>query len=308
MGEAERLGEGTACMLNRAGVGVDHALAFDRLEQPLERDLMRPHADGWRGARHQHLRIAGANEIRQLAGRSAGAPSTATGKIAEAGVLGQDGQESVDCIGRQAIANDNAIEFARVEAPGALLDAERAHHAHALADGDAQGGMMAAAADQQNGGVVERIAGGKLGHDVAFLAERFGASDHGGMERAKPKPRGDAGEQLLNRRVVGNRHGVGQGWGVVNPKPHDHGEKGGSVGSPAGQCGYLVGIAGRFEHDGGGLDLGDGGGGAGPGGFEDRKGAGVDQGLGQPAVGLLGNDQDRTLQGHGRTEHPTAEA
>ena len=91
-----------------------------------------------------------------------------------------------------------------------LIDAERADHAHALADRDAQRRMMAAAADQQHGRVVERIAGRQFGDDVALVLERLGAAKHGGVQRAQPQRADDARDQLLGRRVVGDRQRVGQ--------------------------------------------------------------------------------------------------
>ncbi len=112
--------------------------------------------------------IAGADEIRQLAGLRTGAQHRHR-QVAETRVLGQHRKEGVYRTGGEAIADDDAVDLAGLKAAGALIDAERAYHAHPLADRDAQGRVVAATANQQHRGIVERIAGRQFGHDVALV-------------------------------------------------------------------------------------------------------------------------------------------
>ena len=81
------------------------------------------------------------------------------------------------------------VHLARLEAASSVVDAESADHSHALADRDAERGMMPAAADQQHCGVFERVRGRKLGHDVTLVLQRARASDHGRMQGTQPKRR-----------------------------------------------------------------------------------------------------------------------
>ncbi len=61
---------------------------------------------------------------------------------------------------------------------------------------------MAAAAGQQHGRVVERIAVRQLGDDVALGLERLRAAEHGRVQRAHAAaPRASARDQLCDRRV-----------------------------------------------------------------------------------------------------------
>ena len=117
------------------------------------------------------------------------APSTATGRSRKRASSDNTREEGVDRARGEAVADDDAVDLAGLETGCALIDAERADHAHALADRDAQRRMMAAAADQQHGRIVERIAGRQFGHDVALVLERLGAAEHGRMQRAQPQRR-----------------------------------------------------------------------------------------------------------------------
>jgi hypothetical protein len=89
------------------------------------------------------------------------------------------------------------------------IDAQRSDDAHALADRHAERGMKTAAADQQDGGVVERVAFGQLGHDIAFCPERARPAEHGRVQRPQPQAGGDPGDQLIDRVVFGDRQGMG---------------------------------------------------------------------------------------------------
>ena len=79
-----------------------------------------------------------------------------------------------------------------------------------------------------------------------------------------------------------------------------------SVAGERGRGGPVGGIR-LGQHDGGGLDLGRRGRRAGPGRLDDRERAGVGEGLRQAAGGLVGDDEDRTLQRHGGRDTRTAE-
>jgi hypothetical protein len=190
-----------------------------------------------------------------------------------------------------------------------MIDAERADHPHALADRDAQRRMVPAAADQQHGCVIQRIAGRQLGYDVAFVLERLGAAKNGGMQCAQPQRAHDAGDQLLGRRVIGDRNCPRQCGRHVLAHADEHRDERHGPGSVAGECGRRspVEVIRLGQHDGGGLDLGRRGWRPGPGRLDDRERAGVGKGLRQSAAGLVGDDEDRTLQRHGERVTRTAE-
>ena len=57
-------------------------------------------------------------------------------QIAEPGILGQHREEGVDDPRRKAIAEHDAVDIAASEVLCCRLDAERADHAHALAERD----------------------------------------------------------------------------------------------------------------------------------------------------------------------------
>ena len=282
-------------------------LHFDRCEQTLERGLQRAHPDERHGARQQHLRIARADEVRQLSAVVAGAEHRHR-QVAEAGILGQHRQERIDRAGGEAVADHDAVDLARLEAAGGVVDAERADHAHALADRDAQRRMVAATADQQHGRIVERIAVRQFGDDIAFGLEGFRAADHGRMQRAKPQRARDAGDQLLGGRVVGDRQCIGQNGRGVLADTYEHGNEGRGLGDLAGErgCRVAIGGVGLAQHDGGRLDLGRRGSRTGPGRLDHRERAGFGEGLRQAVPGLVGDDEDRTLQRHGRARTRTA--
>ena len=96
------------------------------------------------------------------------------------------------------------------------VDAQRADQPHPLADRDAQRRMMAPAADQQHGGVVERIAGGQFRDDVALVLERLRPAEHGRVQGPQPLRGNHPGDQPFDRCVLGNRQRVRQGrCGIV---------------------------------------------------------------------------------------------
>ena len=57
-------------------------------------------------------------------------------QIAKAHILGEHGQERFDNARPEAVADDHAVDIARVEGACRALDAECADQADALADGD----------------------------------------------------------------------------------------------------------------------------------------------------------------------------
>ena len=147
-------------------------------------------------------------------------------QVAEARVLGQHrrGRRRPSRAGRPSPMTMPSTSRA-LRQPARLIDAERAHHAHPLADRDAERRMVAAAADQQHGRVVERIAGRQLGDDVALVLERLRAAEHGRVQGAQPQRRRDARDQLLDRRVIGDRQRAGQRGRRVLAHADDHRER-----------------------------------------------------------------------------------
>ena len=275
--------------VEQPGLGVDHALAFDRVEQALERGLQCPHPDERRRPLQQHQRIAGADEIRQLLGVAAGAEHRHR-QVAKARVLRQQREEGVNRTLGQAVADDDAVDLAGLETARAMIDAERADHAHALADRDAQRRMVAAAADQQHGGVVERIAGRQLGHDVALVLERLGAAKNGGMQCAQPQRAARRARSIARPARHRRSHSAPGSAGchvLAHADEHRDERHGpGDVADEAATAARVGGIR-LGQHDGGGLDLGRRGLRPGPGCLDDRERAGVGEGLRQTAAGLL---------------------
>ena len=162
-----------ALALNSPVRGVDHALAFDRIEQALERGLERPHADERHGAFEQHAADRARGRNSAALGVVGSAPSTATGRSRKRASSASTARKASTEPGDRPSPMTMPSISRALRQRGALIDAERAHHAHALADRDAQRRMMAAAADQQHGRIVERIAGRQFGDDVALVLERL---------------------------------------------------------------------------------------------------------------------------------------
>ncbi len=114
----------------------------------------------------------GAQEIRQIAGIAARAEGRDR-KVAE-DILGQHGQERIEAPRRQTVADHYAVDLPCVEAARRLVDAECAHDTDTLANRDAEHRINRPAADHEHGCVIERVAFGKLGHDVALGLECAG--------------------------------------------------------------------------------------------------------------------------------------
>ena len=115
-------------------------------------------ADQRQRGRNHLRRFAGENfEIRQFVRRREIGRRHHDRQMAEAGVLGQHGEEGVDHARAKAFGEHDAVDVAGVEMTGRRLDAERADHAGLLAERHRQRRVGAAAADQQHGGVARGI-------------------------------------------------------------------------------------------------------------------------------------------------------
>ncbi len=104
----------------------------------------------------------------------------------------------------EAVADHHAVDVARAEIAARGLDRERADQAHALADRKGQRRIVAAAARDQHGRILERIVRRHVGN-VGALGQLFGAAQHRRMQRAHAQRRAQARDQA-------GRHGVGRNW------------------------------------------------------------------------------------------------
>ena len=126
------------------------------------------------------------------------------------------------------------------------------------------------------------------------------AAENGGMQRAKPQRRMKRARSTARPARHRRSQRVGQRGATSSRTRMTMGMKGTASAtwraSAAAAC--AVGGIRLGQHDGGRLDLGRGGRRAGPGRLDDRECAGVGEGLRQAAGGLVGDDEDRTLQRH----------
>jgi hypothetical protein len=124
--------------------------------------------------------------------------------------------------------------------------------------------------------------------------------EHGRVQGAQPLRRHHAGDQPLDRRVVGNRQRVGQRWGRVVTDAHDGGKVGDCLRDQPGQrvrSGEVGDV--RVGHDNGrGLDIGRNARRFRPGGLDDSGGSSRGESLRELAARTAGDNQDRTLQRH----------
>ena len=129
-------------------------------------------------------------EVRQIVGRRQIACRHDDGKVAEAGVLRQHGEEGVDHARAETFAEHDAVDVPDVEMLRRRLDRERADHAGALAKRDRQRRIGAAAADQQHGRVARRI-------DMRQRHRRcrHQPAHHGRMQRADAQRGAQPGHQ-----------------------------------------------------------------------------------------------------------------
>ena len=131
-------------------------------------------------------------EVRQIVSRRQVVCRYDHGKVAEAGILRQHGEEGVDHARAKAFAEHDAVDVSDVEMLRRRLDRERADHAGALAKRDRQRRIGAAAADQQHGGVARRI-------DMRRRHRRcrYQPAHHGRMQRPHAQRRTQAGHQTV---------------------------------------------------------------------------------------------------------------
>ena len=79
-------------------------------------------------------------------------------QVAKAHVLGENRQQRLDDTRAETVADHQAVDVARVERARRALDAERADQADAFADRDRELRIGPAAAGDQHGRFVERVA------------------------------------------------------------------------------------------------------------------------------------------------------
>ena len=85
-------------------------------------------------------------------------------QVAPARVGGKLLDEILDHGAVEAVADHHAVDVARAEIAARRLDRERADQAHALADRDGERRIVAPAARDQHGRVLDRIVVGSVGH------------------------------------------------------------------------------------------------------------------------------------------------
>ena len=120
--------------------------------------------------------------------------------VAEAGVLRQYGEEGFHHARRKTIAHHDAVDVARVEVLGGGLHAERAHHLYPLAHRHAELGVERAAAGDQHGRVVERVADWQRRQPSVMGGEGLDAAENGRMQGAHPHGRLQSRDQPLDRQ------------------------------------------------------------------------------------------------------------
>ena len=115
-------------------------------------------ADQRQGIGGDALGIAGNDfEIRQIVGRRKSVRRHHDRQIAKPRIFGQHGQESIHHAIAKPFAEHDAVDVAGVEVLGGGFDAERADHAHPLAERHRKRGVGGTSADQQHGRIASRI-------------------------------------------------------------------------------------------------------------------------------------------------------
>ena len=120
--------------------------------------------------------------------------------VAEAGILRQHGQEGFDHARRKAVADHDAVDVARFEMFVGGLDAERAEHADAFAHGDTQRRIKRAAAGDQHGRILKRIADRQRRQLAVLGREHLDAAQHRRVQRAHAHGRLQPRDQPLERQ------------------------------------------------------------------------------------------------------------
>ena len=103
----------------------------------------------------------------------------------------------------EAVADHHAVDVARAEIAVRGFERERADQSHALADRDGQRRIIAAAARDQHGRVLERVVLGHVGN-VGALGDFLGPAQHRRMQRAHAQRRAQARDEPRRHRVCRN--------------------------------------------------------------------------------------------------------
>jgi hypothetical protein len=187
----------------------------------------------------------------------------------------------------------------------AALDAERADQADALADGDRELRIGAAAAGDQHGRFFERIGIRQLGHSLAASDERLHPAQHGVVQRADAQGGAEPLRDPRGRDSSGNRKHIRNRRNAVFARERDHRRKCAALGHEAileragvffGACRIAAGLG---QHETFRLDRGKRCGRIGPVRFDDRESACSLQRLHHIGCRGIGDDDKRTLQSHG---------
>ena len=142
----------------QAGPDIEQAVGLDRLQGSGQLRLERRVTDQRQGVGADICGFAADDfEIWQLIGRRQRIRRQHHGQMAEAGILGQHGEEGIHHARTKTFAEHDAVDVAGVEMLGGGLDRQRADHAHPLAERHRQRRVGGATADQQYGRVAGRI-------------------------------------------------------------------------------------------------------------------------------------------------------
>ena len=171
----------------------------------------------------------------------------------------------------------------------------------AFADSDRECRIGAAAPDHHHGRVVERIAERHRELRPAFVLQHASATEHRCMQRAHAQRRRharDGGARSAHRQRPAEHRGSARSRGPARCT----GMKGSRAALPAKREGKLR-VRRRASQDdsAAGCDFRDGGAGFLPWCLDDRKRARARE-LIDEVAGLIANDDQRTLQRHGRTQ------
>ena len=170
----------------QAGLRIEHAVGVERLEHALEPRLEGVHAHQRHHARDQAGRIAvDMIDIGQASAKSGGAsPITATGMSRKRVSCASTVRKASTMRGEKPSPTTMPSISRELRCLAAVSTLERAQHVDALADGDAERRIKRAAAGDQHGGVVERVADRQRRQLAAMRGEHFDAAQHRRVQRA----------------------------------------------------------------------------------------------------------------------------
>jgi hypothetical protein len=193
--------------------------------------------------------------------------------------------------------------------PGGSLHAECADHVDALADGHAERRIERSAADDQHGGVLQRIDDRQRRQLAAMRSEHLDAPQYGRVQRAHAQRRAQPCNQPLERkRGIGRQRDRDGGFPLVlnaRDRRHDGSVHRGDLQAEHAGGRFASGRAGFGDDHGGWLDRDEGGRRIGPFGFDDGEGAGCAQRFDEVGRRLFGDHDDRTLKRHKRRTQRT---